>query len=54
MLSVNYEKLKNKRVEDTREVIKNSQSVEGQTLQWSNEKEQLMIYKTLHRILKIE
>jgi hypothetical protein len=47
-------KSKKKRVEDTREVIKNSQSVEGQTLQWSNEKKQLMIYKSLHRKLKIE
>jgi hypothetical protein len=28
--------------------------IEGQTIQWTIEKEQTMIYKTLHRKLKIE
>jgi hypothetical protein len=28
--------------------------IEGQTIQWSKQKAQTMIYKTLHRKLKIE
>jgi hypothetical protein len=30
------------------------QTIEGQTMQWSKEKGQTMIYKTQHRKLKIE